>query len=164
MAAGDVDDERMMRDAYLAGQQKSVATSIDNVLGPTQTHAHNIASHQHTIQRPIHFSIPDLPAPIRFGMNDDEISEVLEHVTITYIPEKSGFEVRGKHTSHLIPQDVVIKAALGSAKDMQAIREREVYLTELKENILTLINTCEDEACEEEKLCDRCIMIKGWVS
>ena len=71
----------------------------------------------------------------------------------------------------MIHQEKIIDLVVHVAKENilltdaeSRVRELIGYLHEVKENLSSLVESCEDETCEKDHLCDKCIMIKGWGS
>ncbi len=158
MATGDHD--------FLANTERVYEERRQQLLDNRPTYAHNPQD------VPVNFAVHD---PISASMDRYDTATdltTLEPITtIKYRPEIHGFEVIAHGQTVMIPQKKIIDYVFGLAKENDMLKDAEKrvvelvgYLKEVKENISSLIECCDDESCEKDNLCDRCIMIKGWVS
>lgn len=141
--------------------------------------------HQHTLHTTHNHTRPPTPnPPVEFQAigpvhapvtwNDNPEADNIRTGPITTLrwrPELHSFEVIGQHRTLMVPQQRIVDFVLGIERDDKILRQKTLEaedlatrLIQLKEDVLSLVECCEDETCEKDHLCDQCIMIKGWAS
>lgn len=138
---------------------------------PNQDHVHIIPSHIHN--PPVEFQTIDPINPHNHWdhTNNPNYIQMDPIAKIRWHPDTQCFEVIGHNRTLVISQQKIVDLAMGVARDDRELRdsclERDELATcfaQLKEDVLSLVECCDDETCEKNNLCDKCIMIKGWAS